>query len=260
MKLADYLHLWRAARRRARSEQDYFEFQAFQARRLLDYLASKGVVLSGRRVLDLGSGIGGYSQEFARLGADVISVDLVQPRRPPLQQMVRLQANALRVPLRAASVDIVFCASLIEHVARPEAVLSEIQRVLKAGGISYVSFPPYYSPVGGHEFAPFHYLGERLAMRLVRRKHVVPDWVSQLYASTEDPKDFSDLYRGWGLYKMTIRKFRGLVAGSGLTCLDVSTRYLPVSFVRWPILGEFLTWHAQFLLAKPSQSRERSKR
>jgi hypothetical protein len=59
---------------------------------------------------------------------------------------------------------------------------------------------------------------------------------------------------------MTIRKFRGLVAGSGLTCLDVSTRYLPVSFVRWPILGEFLTWHAQFLLAKPSLSREQSRR
>jgi hypothetical protein len=33
----------------------------------------------------------------------------------------------------------------------------------------------------------------------------------------------------------------------------MSTRYMPASFIRWPVIGEALTWHAQFLLRKPSE-------
>lgn len=251
MTLSELLDLWRVSRKRARSEQDYLEFQAFQARRLIGYLMSKGVTLAGRRLVDLGSGIGGYSREFAHQGAHVVSVDLMQPRRAPAERLARLRADAAIVPLRDESVDVVFCASLIEHVARPEAVLREIERVLRPAGAAYVSFPPYYSPLGGHEFAPFHYLGERWAMRLVKRQRVVADWVSELYAAKTQPESFADLYRGWGLYKMTIRKMRRLIAETGLKCEDLSTRYWPISFIRWPLVGEVLTWHAQFLLRKP---------
>jgi len=50
---------------------------------------------------------------------------------------------------------------------------------------------------------------------------------------------------------MTVGKARSLISASGLEILDMSTRYMPVSLIRWPVLGELLTWHAQFLLAKP---------
>jgi hypothetical protein len=30
----------------------------------------------------------------------------------------------------------------------------------------------------------------------------------------------------------------------------MSTRYQPLSVIRWPIVGEVMTWHAQFLLEK----------
>jgi hypothetical protein len=53
---------------------------------------------------------------------------------------------------------------------------------------------------------------------------------------------------------MTIRKFRRLLARTQLVCRDVSARYFPISFVRWPVLGEILTWHAQFLVVKPARS------
>jgi len=253
MKLSDYVELWQVSRRRRRSERDYREFQAFQARQLLVYLAEQGVAIEGRSLLDLGSGIAGYSQEFARRGARVVSVDLVHPNQPPIEPMSPVRGSALAIPLRNESADIVFCASLIEHVAEPGIVLAEIERVLRSGGVCYISFPPYYSPMGGHEFAPFHYLGERLALRLVRRRAGVPDWVRRLYNVPEESRSFSDLYPGWGLYKMTIRKFRRLLSNTGLVCLNISTRHLPFSFVRWPLLGEILTWHAQFLLAKPKQ-------
>jgi len=253
MNLRDYLELWRISKHRLHSLQAYREFQAFQASRLLQYLARQGVTVTGRLLLDLGSGIAGYSHEFARHGARVISVDLVHPPDCHHIGLSAIQASAIAIPLRDEAVEIVFCASLIEHVAQPGVVLSEIERVLKAGGIAYVSFPPYYSPVGGHEFSPFHYLGERIALRVVQRHRIVPDWVHELYDSPDQARSFSDLYRGWGLYKMTIRKFRRLLRSTSLTCLNISTRYMPVSFIRWPLIGEFLTWHAQFLLMKPSR-------
>jgi len=251
MKLSDFMALRRLSKRRLRSEKDYREFQAFQARCLVSYMTDRGVEIRGRTLFDLGSGIAGYSQEFAQRGARVVSIDLVHPRDSRIDRLSQVQASAMAIPLRNEVADVVFCASLIEHVAEPQAVLVEIERILRRGGVSYVSFPPYYSPMGGHEFSPFHYLGERLAIRLARRHAVVPEWARQLYQLPDQVHSFSALAPGWGLYKMTVRGFRHLLARTGLVCTDMSTRYMPFSFVRWPLLGEVLTWHAQFLLAKP---------
>jgi ubiquinone/menaquinone biosynthesis C-methylase UbiE len=250
MNLRELAEFYRLSRRRLQSENDYRRFQSFQARLLIRYLAANDVDLYGRTLLDLGSGIGGYSREFVENGARVISVDLVQPRLLRDFGISQVQGSALNIPLCDESVDMVFCASLIEHVARPAVILTETARVLKKGGACYMSFPPYYNPTGGHEYAPFHYLGERLAMRLVRRRSVVPQWVYQYYDLAEQPTSFAELSAGWGLYRMTIRKFRRLAARTQLKLVNVSTRYWPISFIRWPLLGEVLTWHAQFILIK----------
>lgn len=255
MSWRDYLVLWQLARRRLKSEEDYRRFQAFQASLLIGYLQENGVRLEGRVCLDLGSGIGGYSQEFACLGAHVICIDLMQPHRLVVSSIAQVIGNAMAIPLRDEVMDFVFCASLIEHVAQPERLLAEIERVLRRGGMSYVSFPPYYSLRGGHEFSPFHYAGERLALRLARRR-ALPDWARQLYGTSTEIESFSSWFKDWGLYKMTIGRFRSLLKRSRLQCVNMSTRYLPVSLVHWPFLGEILTWHAQFLLLKPSPLRD----
>jgi SAM-dependent methyltransferase len=249
LRLRDLGELWRLSVRRAESEQSYREFQGFQARLLIRYMEDHGVRFAGSSLLDLGSGLGGYSRELAARGARVIAADLTQPRtRDAAIRYIRASGDA--VPVRDAAVDLVFCASLIEHVPEPERVLAEIERVLKPGGAAYVSFPPYWSPLGGHEYAPYHYLGERMAMRLRRRRRV-PAWVEDIYPVRGEAESFSDLFEGWGLFRMTVRKFRRLLRQTRFRCLDMSTRYLPASFIRWPWIGEVLTWHAQFLLRKP---------
>ncbi len=251
MRFQDYLELWRVSSRRTRSEQDYRQFQRFQASLLLEYLGHHDVNVRDLCILDLGSGVAGYSQTMVAAGARVVSLDLVQPRISPVIGLGQIRASALEIPLPAESVDFVFCASLIEHVANPEGALSEALRVLRSGACAYFSFPPYYSPRGGHEYAPYHYLGEKAALRLVQHRSVLPIWVSRMHNASEVPASFAELYRGWGLYRMTIRKFRRLLRKTHFVVLDISTRYMPVSFVRWPLLGELLTWHAQFLLKKP---------
>jgi SAM-dependent methyltransferase len=255
MRISDYVTLWKLANRRLRSEEDYRRFQAFQASLLLGYLRSLGVEVKGKRLLDLGSGVGGYSAEMVARGARVISLDLIRPARQGSAQHALLTANALATPLRDECVDIVFCASLIEHVPDPARLLAEIERVLVDGGHVYLSFPPFYSPRGGHEFAPFHYLGERAAIRLISQEQRHPEWVRDLFQVSSKPASFAETYQGWGLYKMTVARARRLLASTGLELVNMSTRYLPISAIRWPVVGEVLTWHAQFLLRKPGGSR-----
>lgn len=252
INLSDYLELWRVSRWRLRSEADYRRFQAFQAGLVLKYLQAHNVAIRGQTVLDLGSGIGGYSEEMARRGATVLSVDLMATTVALADGCLPLSGNAQALPIRNAAIDFVFCASLIEHVPQPDQLLAEVHRVLKPGGYCYLSFPPYYSPLGGHEFAPFHYLGEQWAMRLVgaRRWRSHPDWAQKLYKVAETPTSFASTYDDWGLFVMTIAKAQRLIHASGLELINLSTRYLPVSVIRWPLLGELLTWHAQFLLRK----------
>jgi SAM-dependent methyltransferase len=256
--LSDYATLWHLSRKRILSEADYRDFQAFQARMIFNYLYSFGVELRGKRVLDLGSGIGGYSEQMAQEGASVISADLMAGAVELDPRCAPVVGNALHVPLANESVDFVFCASLIEHVPNPQILLEEVARVLKPGGCCYLSFPPFYSPVGGHEYAPFHYLGERLAMRLAAKRSQKghPAWAQRLYAVNEQPTSFAGIYADWGLFVMTIAKARRLIKRSGLTLLDQSTRYFPTSFARWPIVGELLTWHVQFLLQKRERPSE----
>jgi ubiquinone/menaquinone biosynthesis C-methylase UbiE len=249
--LIDCLNLWRISKQRLSSEENYRAFQVFQAQKLLTYLERHGVSIHDRILMDLGSGVGGYSQEFSRHSAKVISVDLIQPNLTTTHPVKQIKASALHIPFEDCSIEIVFCASLVEHVPEPGLLLSEIERILRPRGFAYLSFPPFYSPMGGHEYAPYHYLGERLAMRLSSRGKRQPEWTRQLYKIPENKQSFSEMYAGWGLYKMTIKKFRALVAKTGLSYIDISTRYFPFSFIRWPLIGEILTWHAQFILVKP---------
>ncbi len=248
--VADLVQLWTLARRRLRSPEDYVLFQAQQGSMLASYLRRQGVTLVGRTVLDLGSGLGGYSKIWLDQGARVIALDLIRPAALTGARYSGMVGDAQAIPLCDGAVTFVFCASLIEHVATPDKLLAEVARVLTPGGFCYLSFPPFYSPRGGHEFAPYHYLGERLAMQLTPAKRRELNWMNNPYRPTQRPKSFADLYEGWGLYRMTVAKARGLIAASGLVLVDMSTRYMPVSFIRWPVIGEALTWHAQFLLRK----------
>jgi SAM-dependent methyltransferase len=228
--IQDWITLLKLASHRLRSDADYHRFQAYQGTLLVRFLQEQKVNLN-QRVLDLGCGLGGYSYALRAAGAEVISVDLFSPPTP-LDLFVC--ANALSLPFANESFPFVFCASLIEHVPRPRLLLEEIKRVLCFGGLAYISFPPFYSPVGGHQFKPYHLLGEKWAIRLAQYKY----------------KTFATCFGEWGLYPLTIRKVRQMLDETGFQIINVSVRFLPFNVARIPILGEFLTWHVQFLMRK----------
>jgi SAM-dependent methyltransferase len=106
-----------------------------EARRLLAWMGSD---LRGLRVLDVAGGDGYWAGQARRRGASAVSIDLAR------QKMLRgarlatapalLEADALRLPFRAASFDRVLSICAIEHFDDGPAALAEMARVLAPGG------------------------------------------------------------------------------------------------------------------------------
>lgn len=87
-------------------------------------------------LLDLGAGQGNRGT-YEPLGYDYLALDVSfnsQQRRPGAAD-IDLVADCHRIPLRSASVEVVMCTAVLEHVYCPALVVREIHRVLKPGGL-----------------------------------------------------------------------------------------------------------------------------
>lgn len=188
--------------------------------------------VEGRRILDLGSGPGWYARALHERGADVVPVDMGDDdvdlaRRGGLPVV---QGDALRTPFPAGVFDGVFCSNMLEHVPETRSVFDEIERVLRPGGWAWVSWTNWYSPWGGHEIVPFHYLG--------------PDRGRQAYVRFFGEPRKNDIYDA--LWPTSIAAVLDEVRHlPGLRLLDAVPRYYPSQ--RWilkvPGVREVFTWN-----------------
>ena len=109
----------------------------------------------GDEWLDLGCGSG----RFLELAPGGVGVD-------PDPDSLGLPLDGHHLPLDHASVDLVWCSEVIEHVADPLGLLFEARRVLRPGGrlllttpahpwlrrvaIAALRFDAHFDPLGGH--------------------------------------------------------------------------------------------------------------
>ena len=137
-----------------------------------------------RVVLDLGAGTGRLARELKRRypRALVVALDLSagmlrEARRHsrPWRPLARVCADAPRLPLAAASVDLVFSNLMLQWCAPPDAVFAEVRRVLTPEGFfAFSTFGPAtlaelrsaWAQADGlshvHEFADVHDVGDAL--------------------------------------------------------------------------------------------------
>ena len=89
----------------------------------------------GGTVLDVGCGSAGYRELVPHDRYWTID------RAPQLDGVPYVRALAEALPVRDEAVDTVICTEVLEHLPEPSAGLSEAYRVLRGGGVLYVTAP-----------------------------------------------------------------------------------------------------------------------
>jgi SAM-dependent methyltransferase len=128
--------------------------------------------------LDIGCSAGVISaavaplcQRAIGLDFDEIAFDAIAPEARGGVQFLR--GDAMALPVADASVDVVICAQVYEHVPDDRTLLTEMDRVLKPGGVIFFSGPNWLFPIEPHYFLPFlHWLPPPVAdlyLRLARQ-------------------------------------------------------------------------------------------
>ena len=142
----------------ARLGNPSFVWRSGQERRLA--IIERYVPLEGRRVLDLGCGVGEYVRAFARQGAQAYGCDIERPRLAQARARgapgVMLAAGE-RLPLRDGALDVVVLNEVIEHVQDDLETMREVSRVLAPGGVAVIYAPNRLYPFETHGV----YLGKR---------------------------------------------------------------------------------------------------
>jgi SAM-dependent methyltransferase len=196
--------------------------------------------LEGATVLDVGGGPGYFADAFRGAGATYVGLEPdageMTARGEPEPGMLR--ASGEQLPIRTGVLDVCYSSNVLEHVRHPWVMADEMVRVTKPGGLVYLSFTPWFSPWGGHETAPWHYLGGHRARRRFRRRAGV------------DPKNKF----GESLFATSA----GATARWARRCPDadvlaVLPRYHPwwaAWVARVPGLREFATWNFVVVLRK----------
>jgi ubiquinone/menaquinone biosynthesis C-methylase UbiE len=95
------------------------------------------------RAVDVGTGAGAFALALAPLVREVVGIDVVpemlaeaRKRAPANVQFVEGDVTAL--PFERGSFDLACTARALHHVARPELLLAELDRVLRPGGTMLV--------------------------------------------------------------------------------------------------------------------------
>ena len=99
-------------------------------------LIRQHVPLEGRRILDVGCGIGTYVRRFREFSDDVYGIDVAadRVRRGAVDLPNLMLAVGEALPFPAASFDVIVLNEVIEHVQNDRATMVEIARVLRPGG------------------------------------------------------------------------------------------------------------------------------
>ncbi len=118
------------------------------AGRVVDQVLAEGPV-NGRRVLEVGAGSGRDSVTLAEHGAQSVILDYSTPSLEVArgvaeragQRALLVRADALRLPFRDGTFDIVFHQGLLEHFRDPMPLLVENVRVLRGDALLLVDVP-----------------------------------------------------------------------------------------------------------------------
>lgn len=198
------------------------------------------VDLAGSTLLDVGGGPGYFRDAFEAAGATYFALDSDVGEMSGAGRVGErtVLGSGMELPFRDGAVDICYSSNVLEHVDRPWRMAEEMVRVTRPGGTVFLSWTTWFGPWGGHETAPWHYLGGARARKRYASRH------------GREPKN----RYGESLFAVTVAD--GLHWVNEQQVADVVAifpRYNPRAtwwLLRVPGLREVLTWNLVIVLRK----------
>jgi SAM-dependent methyltransferase len=134
----------------ARLGHPSYVWRAGQERRLA--LVRRWARLDGARILDIGCGVGMYTEQFRRFSPHVVGVelDLAAAAQARVRTPDVVVAPAEVLPFADDSFDVVFSHEVIEHVQDDCAAIAEMVRVAAPGGRIVLFCPNRLYPFETH--------------------------------------------------------------------------------------------------------------
>ncbi len=264
------------ADRRFRSEYDYALFEYYRSAKVIAFLERAGVRIHGR-VLDAGCGGGGMPLSLAEHANEVVGIDPIDrfsqagsklAREKGLTRLHFLQADGMALPFASGSFDLVLSHAVIEHVADAPLYLRECRRVLKPGGLMFLSTAPYLSFAGAHLPrlripVPLHLIaGRAIAFRTFRLLARHAPWT--LKEPAHENSFIRDARNGVVkhddlLELVTVTRLRGQIRDAGFRTereelhVTSTVRRMPAALGRWlgssPLTQNALISNMEYVLA-----------
>ena len=186
----------------------------------------------GQIAVDLGCGKGSYTSEIAQWYDVIMGIDIVPENVSIARERLRLNGSGKihllcaagdAIPLADESVDSVFLIEVLDHVPFLRLCLEEIFRVLKPGGMLFLTVPHCKFPWEIHPVRFFGGLWEPGWFPFL-------PWFKSLHSRMATARVFSK------------RSLRELGEGVGLSLIGMETGYPPLEHRGGARLRSFMNW------------------
>lgn len=185
--------------------------------------------LSGLRALDVGCSAGFIADELALAGATTVGVDIDEPGLAKARERFgdRVDFRVARgeaLPFEDDSLDVVVLNHIYEHVVNPEAVVADIHRVLRPGGVLYLGVGHKWQVLEPHHRLPFlSWLPQRGADRYMRVTGKGDHYYERYYT----PAGLRRLFAAYDVWDYTLPVLADPVAFAGDDVVPVAVSRLP---------------------------------
>lgn len=211
---------------------------------LSSYLSKHFTLKKNHTLLEVGVGSDGFASFYKSAVGKYIGLD-VEDYSNFYRDVKITVYDGYIMPIEENTVDVVVSHSVLEHVTDVKTTMSEINRVLKPGGIAYITINPlYYSAWGSH-------LYKEPGEKFDNWQHLDP---AQSFYMTDNPLPGAPT-TGHHLNKLTVLEFLSIVSQLPWSIVrfdrKVDTKPLPDFLTNSQIpLLDLVTFEFRFIATK----------